>query len=59
MSVRAKQAHFKNQKSKIITRKSIFQSSAKRGGLGIADEMREFPCIDSWSGDRFDLRFLI
>jgi hypothetical protein len=33
----------KNQKSKIITRKSIFPISlAKRGGLGIVDEMREF-----------------
>ena len=45
----------KNQKSRIITRKSIFQSFAKRDGLGIVDGMQGFAGIDSWIGACFDL----
>jgi hypothetical protein len=42
-------------RSKIITRKFIFPISlAQGGGLGIVDEMRVFPGIDSWIGAWFD-----
>jgi hypothetical protein len=45
----------KNQKSRIITHKSISQSSAKRDGLGIEDGMKGFQGIDAWIGACFDL----